>query len=111
MYREEMLRRLEDDEDPLELTIGKWEDLVKHLESIEDFDDYDMGLEAGERNCALCYVFDCGCCEGCPVTEAVPTGCKDTYFINFARACDNEDLEGMKMSAKLELGFLEGLRK
>ena len=54
MTREEMLKRLDAGEDPLDLSIEKWRDIVKHLNGIVKFGEYDWRIEKGRDNCALC---------------------------------------------------------
>lgn len=99
MNREEMLARLKKGEDPLELSIEKWEDVV------------DKGLDAdqGWENCALCEkYFPSGCsdpCKGCPIFEK--TGkhfCDGTPYEKYQITAD-EDI------AKEEVEFLKSLRK
>ena len=109
MYRDEMIVRLEEGEDPLELAIEKWTDIVVNLDIIEGFGNYDRMLETGAANCALCRVFDH--CDGCPVYEAGYKMCADTPFSMFSVAFASGDLGAMLIHAKNELSFLKGLRK
>ena len=110
MYRDEMLVRLAKGEDSLELAIEKWEDLVKHLDSIGGYDDYDNNLESGNDNCALCETHS-HCC-GCPVAQnSGYTNCFQTPFYDYEDAAEVGDLDAMRDAAKRELEFLKGLRK
>lgn len=70
MYREEMVMRLQNGEDPLELSIEKWESLLEQAKT--DANEFD-GFEFSSSTCALCYIYryvknqvDCG---SCPVFE------------------------------------------
>jgi len=115
MKREEMLRRLKDGEDPLELSIEKWEDIVKHLESIGSLLDYDESLDDGAENCALCELYnesdeEHDSCYYCPVNMGGGgIYCHDSPFIVFHNARGH--LNGMRWAARGELEFLRGLRK
>jgi len=112
MTREEMLKKLWAGEDPLDLSIGKWRDVVKHLNKITRFEEFNKEIEMGEDNCALCemYYYDGGCIE-CPVRKATGNGeCRGTPFKDFVKACIEEDLEGMRKAATAELKFLENLK-
>ena len=53
-----MLRRLRKGDDPLTVSIQKWEDIVKGT-----------GKDEGRYNCALCALFYIVGCFGCPVQE------------------------------------------
>jgi len=117
MKRDEMLRRLKDGEDPLELSIEKWEDIVENLESIEDVVDFNTDLETGNANCALCEMFDVIDCEGCPVAESGSDGCENTPYSLFRDSIEDafgdgdSTLEDVVECARRELEFLRGLRK
>ena len=108
----EMIRRLEAGEDPLDLSIEKWEDIVKHLNKIHNFSDYNEMLEAGILNCALCERFFCFRCEDCPIETA--TGqpyCYGTPYVLFRKAQENRNLEAMRKEAIAELEFLKSLKQ
>ena len=98
MTREEMLKRLKKGEDPLELSIQKWQDIVDG-----------KGKDEKAANCALCRVY----CRTsyCQISrnEKCPVGnCSSTPYINYANASNEED----KLKyAKEELLFLKSLRK
>lgn len=113
MNREEMLRRLEDGEDALELSIEKWEDIVEHLSMIDDIKEYDKALEDGGDNCALCCLFRdrVNVCVGCPVSAAGGYKCNDTPYTKFDKAEREYDCGEMLKYALEELEFLKGLRK
>jgi len=120
MKREEMLERLERGEDPLELSIQKWRDIVEHLEHIQSFDEYDDSLERGSLNCALCEVYRS--CLDCPIatyanrnSSEVPDGrkyglCRYTPYYEFFAAVARQDIVAMRATAKKELRFLERLQ-
>ena len=71
MTKKDVKQRLENGEDPLDLSIEKWE-------SICETDDIDtaIGLDEGGDNCALCHVYflyrvySPENCVGCPVYKA-----------------------------------------
>ena len=101
MDRKEMQARLKKGEDPLEISIAKWEDIAKG----KDLDEF------GSYNCALCYVRDD--CRSCPVLEK--TGkitCDDTPYDEYEDAWNhNADEQTLKAIAKKEVEFLKSLRK
>jgi len=115
MKREDMERRLEEGEDPLELSIEKWKDIING-------DGYDHG----SGNCALCSVYYNGPtnCENCPVCIATGhSNCEETPYdnyedslggdpvtINEARRIDAKRARNMLKVAKKELEFLKSLR-
>ena len=118
MYREEMLERLRKGEDALELSIQKWKDIVKGLEGISEYGEFDRELQKGRNNCALCAIYakhyspedDC---IGCPVKTTIDrVYCRCTPFAEFAKEqgefCVN--VGRLKAIAKREVEFLEGLR-
>ena len=101
MKREEMLRRLEAGENPLELSIEKWQDIVDK-----------KGTEDSYLNCALCEIYNKGLylCPGCPV--ATKTGsqfCVGTPYADYEKAQIHHKTR--KQIAIQELEFLKSLRK
>jgi len=120
MKREEMSVRLECGEDPLELSIQKWRDIVHHLEHIKSFDEYDDSLERGSLNCALCEVHSS--CLDCPIvtqakchTSNSADGrkyglCRHTPYYEFLAAVARQDVDAMRATAKKELQFLNQLQ-
>lgn len=109
MKREEMLRRLERGDDPLDLSIQKWQDIVDCLQKIRSVREFDEDLERGGDNCALCETFPD--CTGCPVYEK--TGCTDcakTEYYRFRLAWRRADLWTMRDAAEKELNFLRNLQ-
>jgi len=104
MNRTEMLERLERGEDPLELSIQKWEDIVNGV-----------GEDEGRYNCALCYVYYDKDCKGCPVKERTGhDSCDGTPYRAWGR-CRREHLmekgNPCREIALQELDFLKSLRK
>jgi len=109
MNREEMLRRLRAGEDPLDLSIEKWKDIVVYLQKIQSAKEFDESLEEGMRNCALCETFRD--CKGCPIFEETGTSdCKNTSYYDFQAAWDKNDLVGMLSAAKRMLELLEKIK-
>ena len=109
MKREEMLRRLERGENPLDLSIQKWQDIVDCLQKIRSVQEFDEDLEQGRDNCALCETFPD--CKGCPVYEK--TGypyCAGTECPRFHTAWLGGDLWTMRDAAEKELNFLRNLQ-
>ncbi len=115
MTREEMLRRLEDKEDPLAISIVKWEEIWLGL-----------GRVGGAENCALCYRFQTHLsdivvarCKYCPVYRKTgKTLCDGTPYhklISHRYKCDEcyDDYtckKGRKKAYKM-LKFLKKLAK
>ena len=110
MNREEMLRRLKAGEDPLDLSIEKWEDIVNHLKSIRRASDFDESLEAQGDNCGLCEVHEG--CRSCPVCKRTGReNCSGTPYWEFRLAWRRYDLRAMRIAAERELEFLISLKK
>jgi len=95
MNRAEMLRRLKAGEDPLELSIEKWQDIVDG-----------KGRNSGAKNCALCEALHCGKCSVSDKT-GLPS-CEGTPYMEFV-LCSTKS-ERLRC-AKEELEFLKSLRK
>lgn len=120
MNREEMLARLDRGEDPLDVSIQKWRDIVEHLEHISSFDQFDDSLERGSLNCALCEVHSS--CLDCPIVTHAKCHspntadgrkyglCRYTPYYEFFFAVARQDLAAMRTAAKKELQFLEQLK-
>jgi len=112
MTRKEMIKRLLKGEDPLDLSIEKWADLVEHLNKITNLKEYDERLEKGQYNCALCELYLKNKCVKCPVKIATGfTECRKTPYHRFWCAWEIKDLEGMREAAMAELEFLKSLKK
>ena len=81
MNFKEMRERLNEGEDPLELSIQAWKDKEGHIASINDLRDYNGSLDC----CALCQVYGMGGCQNCP------TDCTKPPFTKWSEAfaCDN----------------------
>ena len=97
MTRKTMLRRLRRGDDPLMLSIRKWEDIVKGT-----------GKDEGNGNCALCARFRADDCVECPVQEHTgESGCSGTPYEDFkwAEGATYHSLE----AALQELTFLKSL--
>jgi len=107
-----MLARLKKGEDPLELSIEKWQDIVDG-----------KGRNFGDKNCALCevdfiaeetndedYLHQCQTCIIFKKTGQ--EGCNETPYTNYSNAKKaNENPKILKELAKEELEFLKLLRK
>ena len=112
MTLEEMFKRLKAGENPLDLSIEKWRDVVNHLYKISRFEEYDWEIEMGVCNCALCIVYARYKCNGCPVKKATGYGsCDKTPYESFRIARIGKNLEGMRKAAIAELKFLKSLKK
>jgi len=111
MNREEMLKRLKAGEDPFDLSIEKWKDIVDCLEKIHSVKEFDSELEQSEEKCPLCIAFpeDCG---GCPICEetGVPD-CLNTPYYDFRNAKREGDLPAMLNAANQMLVLLKLLNK
>ncbi len=112
MTPKKMIQRLMKGEDPLDLSIEKWRDIVEHLNGITEFVEFNQEVEMGVCNCALCIVYARYKCDGCPVKKATGYGsCDKTPYENFRQARMNQNLEGMRKAAIAELKFLKSLKK
>ena len=100
MDRKEMLARLKKGENPLELAIQKWRDIVEG-----------KGKDEGVYNCALCEVHED--CETCPIFEKTKEwDCQNTPYIAYRDAIEaSKSKRVLKARAKKELEFLKSLRK
>ena len=99
-----MLARLKKGEDPLEVSIAKWEDIAKG----KDLDEF------GGDNCSLCYVNQrADGCKGCPVFEKTgKVECDDTPFREYEDAWYHKaNKRTLRAIAKREVEFLKSLRK
>lgn len=99
-----MLRKLEAGEDPLELAIQKWQDIVD-----------DKGENQGTANCALCqkyFTAEHVNCGGCPVfAKTGVEGCADTPYEELEEMSEEAYYNPPKKIAIAELEFLKSLRK
>ena len=105
MDKATMLERLEAGDNPLELSIKKWEDILTEIEATrEPLCESDMGT----ANCALCEIYRnrkpyIEMCKGCPIL--IKTGRKE---------CDGTPVKWStstvskaKKRAKAEIKFLK----
>ena len=98
MNRTEMLRRLKKGEDPLEISIQKWQDIVDG-----------KGKDLGSNNCALCEKFNNSefNCHGCAVQQKTKRlGCRGSPY-----EIVTDETKISKSLAQEELEFLKSLRK
>lgn len=94
MDRTEMLKRLRKGEDPLELSIEKWQDIVDV-----------KGENLGAYNCALCELYLSRGCNGCVIYEKTKcSGCLGTPYEKCIHYSSLKDVLE-------ELEFLKSLRK
>ena len=106
MKEKEMIERLEAGEDPLELSIEKWQDILDGT-----------GEELGDQNCALCVKFGHNIdCDGCPIAEDGYIDCQGTMYVPYRRALherlesNSDDKTAELDAAKKELEYLKSLR-
>ena len=112
MNREEMSRRLKAGEDPLDLSIEKWKDIVNHLHEIQSKEEFDDRLEEGHKNCALCQVYSANGCLNCPIRRVTGAeSCLFTPWTDWVVAKEAGSLQDMRKAAVKELVFLRGLRR
>ena len=110
-----MLVRLRQGEDPLAVTKAKWADIYAHLRRISDYSEYNMRLEDGSNNCALCEVFFSfgpDNCNLCPIMKN--TGkpqCRGTPYIEYFKAERKNDLPAMRHAAFKMYSFLRSLEE
>ena len=103
MNTEEMLKRLQAGESPLEVSIQKWKDIVEGI-----------GIDLAQQNCALCQIYykyqHCDPCAGCPVElRSGKPKCINTPYSKYVEAKGKNSIEE-KMYAQQELDFLISLR-
>jgi len=111
--RKEMLKRLYDKgEDPLELSIEKWEDIYNAIKRLRKYIPNTIGkLEDGVHNCALCEIAFHSDCKGCPIARATNSRrCIGTPYWLFQTALHKGDLHKLKQTARTEIEFLKSLR-
>ena len=111
-----MLRRLRVGEDPLDLSIEKWKDIIDSLQKIQHAWEFNENLEQGGGNCALCEKFgkvregfpDCRCCPIYKETGA--HNCLNTPYYEFGEALKEGNLSAMLYTAKRMLKLLEKIK-
>ena len=104
-----MLRRLQAGEDPLDLSIEKWQDIVDCVDRIRQVEEFPKELEEGEANCALCETY-LGC-EGCPIRERTESrSCLGTPYYRFRMAWHDGAIWTMRLAAREMLEFLKHLK-
>jgi len=98
MNKEEITHRLKAGEDPVELSIELWEEIVKTS----------VDAHPGSFHCALCLTYLSKNCKGCP--SYIRTGvtlCRATPYIDYIY---EKDPEKKKEIAKRVLEFALSLR-
>jgi len=113
MYRSEMLYRLAIGEDPLELSIQKWQDIVDCLDRITDMSEFDQKLQNGSLNCALCERcnLDELFCDQCIIGIYTDQwDCRGTPFNDARMSLGSSDIERARIACRSELEFLKSLR-
>lgn len=110
MTRNEMLKLLKDGEDPLEISIQKWEDIVRVAKDPDsNIQDIEM-MDASANNCALCHIYYLNNCKGCSVHECTKLRyCRGTPYKHYFRELSDSNKAGVLKFAKAELEFLRGL--
>ena len=99
MNREEMIRRLDAGEDPLEVSIVKWEFLRDMRDEIEEY------IEINSTTCALCWDCNTNCDEGCVIyNHTNKVACHSTPYSNYA-------MDTTKYNAGRMVMFLKSLRE
>ena len=108
-----MLKRLRNGENPLNISIEKWQDIVEYLSDNKRISYKKLNaLENGANNCALCEVHWDNSCNGCPVYRY--TGrpfCGGTPYEKFNHEKKyNAKRDNLLKYAKAELSFLKKLK-
>jgi len=113
MHRNEMLYRLAIGEDPLELSIQKWQDIVDCLDRITDMHEFDQKLQNGSLNCALCERSDLeSFCDQCIIgIYTHDGGCDGTPFGAARESLGCPDIKRARIECRSELEFLKSLRR
>jgi hypothetical protein len=87
----------------LEASIEKWRKNAE-IDNIEK-------ATTGPRDCPLCVLFYMKMCEGCPVNaDDQHSHCEYTPYEFAEEAYRQENLDGFKQAAVMEVAFLESLR-
>jgi len=116
MDRHEMIKRLGMGENPIDVSIQKWEDGKRYVESDTfDFKVVSQMLKGGD-NCALCfrYVDDYwyNICSECPIYKRTGmTLCQNTPYISVVDAIHSQDKSGLIKAIDDEIEFLKSLKK
>lgn len=101
MDKKEMSARLKKGEDPLELAIEKWQDIVEG-----------KGKEEGWQNCALCARYGNSVCQGCPVSATGHMVCERTPYTEYTKAVEQKASKEILLKiARKEVEFLKSLRQ
>jgi len=109
MNREEMLRRLQAGEDPLDLSIEKWQNIVDCVNRIRKAREFPEELEQGCGNCALCEAY-LGCVD-CPIRQRTKSiSCLGTPYYRFRMAWHDGAIWTMRLAAREMLWFLKRLK-
>jgi hypothetical protein len=105
MEPDEVKRRLADGEDPLDLSIEKYERLIE-----ADFDDIEV-RHIDSRSCACCQKYKDPVCEGCPIAEI--TGMTDCRGISYysVEIAFNTSIKSFFECVNRVLEELKGIRK
>jgi hypothetical protein len=92
MHRQEMIRRLKEGEDPLEVSILGWKDTRETLENKDS------------STCALCYITNDNC-DDCVIAEHTGfIACLDTPYGDY-------DEDPTRLNASRMITFLKSLRE
>jgi len=112
MNRREMLRRLKNGEDALDISISKWEDIIEYLESSKRISFRKINsLEGGIKNCALCEIHWENRCATCPIAKFTQKPyCRGTPYTGFSAVKTLLHKEKLLEYAKDELSFLKKLK-
>lgn len=111
-----MIKRLGMGENPIDVSIQKWEDGKRYVES--DTFDFKVVSHMLKRadNCALCFIYhdDCwyGMCYECPIYKR--TGirlCQNTPYMDVIVAIHSQDRSGLIKAINEEIEFLKSLKK
>jgi len=113
---DEMIKRLDAGENPIDVSIKKWEDALEFAESckVHDYsffgDIWYMVLFAD--NCALCYKYIDDGCRCCPIfLKTGKAACYGTPFIEVKHAIKEQDADRLINGIKDEIKFLKSLKE
>ena len=123
MDREEVEQRLKNGENPLDLSIEKWEDAKEYLKDKKYWKDVDRekvrNMLLFWDNCALCHTYRKGKstadqCRGCPVARKTGRiNCLGSPYKSVTDAYDYElqSLKPLKLAVDQEIEFLKSLKE
>jgi len=108
----EMIKRLRAGENPIDVSIRKWEDGKRYAERSNANFMIIESMLTRPGNCALCFRYYDLDCEGCPVYKRTGyTECSDTPYVNVCRAIRDRNKIILLEAIDDEIEFLKSLKE